>query len=1071
MTQRIPIGILVIAAVVCRSTSIAQFNPPTGSLYQERAEKEAYFDQLRSTMTEEEFYEEGGEYAAYERWIRYWEIRSPQGDPANYDLLMKNYCDAKFHTGGSYKSNTDAWHEIGPKRIANNMFGIGPVRHIAISKTDSDHMLCTSNSGGLFYTTDANVSCTWHNAGTDLGLPHSGCNWADYYPGSTVKWYTSSTYGRVSYTGGLYRTGNSESEDEWVRIADYSDLEGPGTQIYQFLFDSKLTANDHRLFLMTSQGLFVTDEPEATDPQWIEVTISPPASIASYSSLPVDQNVLVYDMEYLPSSVATSTLCASMRFFLSDGTSSMNIWRFMISTDNGDSWSEVPNQPTIDPTFEWATIETSAASPTAFHCMVEKGSNSWVKLYDTSTQSWTTLASGFNPDFGAGHTFGVDQFNSNSFIVGDDSYDVNWYLNGVEQVYNYPSSPRQYQYASTGHDDVEDIVGDPAYPGIFWAANHGGVSRINTNGSSRTWEQKCEGLGVAEVWSMSTSQDKPDYVALGLYHQCNVMTRTPYSESWDPDWAYLNRYGDGTLALFDQTDANTLYFATQGSRWYRSDNAETSYTSQSLTGGGQYHAEGALNRKRPERLYRATHVDNGVTDWVNGNGQVEAFTNMEIEIMRSFDKGATGVLISNFANDPEVSHSSINEYKFDNELFWWIRPSPANSSHLYVGIRNFDWQHRIYRTTMVDHPSPQSVINSWVEVPHPRRVALGTLQRDEPPVGFTLDPEDENTVYIAYSSSLFEDPIDYASLVGRRMVFKLDVSDLNAFPQTEPFDCDGTYPCSDLTMNLPNTIVDLDCFTFEQGSDGGLYLATEVGTYFTDNKRITSYDSGGPYVDPDDLNNTSGWVRLGGSLPHVKSHGLEINYNVNRIRTGLTGRGVWEHGLHCPSDIDLYEMGTYIAGTFLEAQASITSEAVVPTDLKVNYRGGSEVHLSPGFHATEGSSFHAFIHPCDMSGNSFQPKSMPDESGTDMNDATLQDLSGSLLLYPNPTRGALSLLCASLGDEDNTQIFLFDAMGREVLSRNMRGKSTVLDVSSLKGLFTVVLNTGVTRFVGRLVVE
>jgi len=139
--------------------------------------------------------------------------------------------------------------------------------------------------------------------------------------------------------------------------------------------------------------------------------------------------------------------------------------------------------------------------------------------------------------------------------------------------------------------------------------------------------------------------------------------------------------------------------------------------------------------------------------------------------------------------------------------------------------------------------------------------------------------------------------------------------------------------------------------------------------------------------------------------------------------------------------------------------------------LKVNYRGGSEVHLRPGFHAIEGSSFHAFIHPCDMSGNSFQPKSMPDESGTDMNDATLQELSGSLLLYPNPTRGALSLLCSSLGDEDNTQILIFDAMGREVLSRNMRGKSTVLDVSSLKGLFTVVLNTGVTRFVGRVVVE
>lgn len=1023
-------------------------------------------------MTEEDFYQEGGEYAAFERWFRYWEVRSPQGDPANYDLLMKNYCDDKFYSGGSYKSNTDPWHEIGPKGIANNMFGIGPIRHITISKDDPDHMLCTSNSGGLFFTTDANAGCNWHNGGTDVGLPHSGCNWADYYPGSTEKWYTTSTYGRIAYVGGLYRTSNNGAE--WVSIADHTDLEGPATQVYQFLFDRELNVvNDHRLFLLTSNGLFVTEEPEAADPDWSEITIAVPSSITTFSNLPVDQNVLVYDMHYLATALPTNTLCASMRFNLSDGTTSMTIWRFMLSTDNGDTWTEAPNQPAIDPTFEWATVETSAASPTSFHCMVEKGNNSWVKIFDTATNlPWPTLASGFNPDFGAGHTFGVDQFNANSFIVGDDPFDVNWYLNGSEVAFPYPSSPRQYAYASTGHDDVEDIVGDPANPGIFWAANHGGVSRINTNANPRTWEFKCEGLGVAEVWSMSTSQNKPDYVALGLYHQCNLVTRTPYSESWAPDWAYLNLYGDGTLALFDHKDANILYYANQSGGWRRNDNAETSLTpSQSLDIPTPYNADAVLNRKRSERLYRATLVNNGDTDWINGNGVVVNFTNKEIEILRSFDRGTSNVVISNFANDPEVSHSSIGTYKFDNEMFWWIRASPANQNHFYVSMRNFDWQHRIYRTTMVDHPNPQTVIDSWEEVPHPRRVALGTLERDEPPVCFTMDPEDENIIYVAYSSSLFNDPNDYASPMGHKMLFRLNVSDLNAYPSTGPFECDGTYPCADITMNLPNILLDLDGLSFEQGSDGGLYLATEVGMYFTDNKRIAAYDAGEPYVDPDDQSNSSGWVRLGGSLPHVSSRGVEINYNVNRIRTGLTGRGVWEHGLHCPANIDLTENGTYSTETFLEAQVSITSDAIVPSAIKVDYRGGTEVHLTPGFHATNGARFHAFLHPCDMPGNSFQPKIMHMTEGVAQDNSEIDSVDEPLLLFPNPARETVSVLCSGLSEKSNAQIRFFDTTGRQVLASPMSGKLKVLDVSSLTGLFTVVVGTDDASFVERIIIE
>lgn len=1058
--MRVHLFWLVLALTLCVniSSNAQNYSPPSGELYQIREAKMAYFDSIRGTMPDSVFYSEGGEYAEFQKWFSYWEVRAPEGNPSLYDQMIKSYCDLKFHSNSSFKSNNDPWLEIGPKGITNNMFGIGPIRHIAISKTDPEHMLCTSNSGGLFYTTDANASCTWINAGTDLGLPYSGCKWADYYPGSIDKWYTLSTYGRIAYVGGLYRRNTITSE--WEHIADQSDLMGPGTEVHQFIFDRSLNnQNDHRMFLMTSAGLFVTDEPEATDPSWNEIDIAVPPSVAMYwntSNVTGDPNVLVYDMEYLSSSSPTSTLCAAMQFTgtyldANNITIRQNIWRFMLSTDNGASWTEVPNQAAIDPTWEWATVETSAASPSAFHCMVEKGNNSSVKLYETTNQSWSTLASSFNPGFGAGHTFGIDQFIPTSLIVGS-GVDVNWYLNGVEQEFQYPSgpnTPRQYWNSSTGHDDVEDIVGDPEQPGIFWVANHGGVSRVNTNVTPRTFEYKCEGLGVAEVWSMSTSQEKPDFVALALNHQCHVSTRSPYDQPWQPDWSYLNEYGDGTLVIIDHKNANTVYQAVQDGRWARNDNAETSDdATTNWSVDDKFFARGSLNRKFNEYLYNSALAP--ITGTTNPD--------TEIEIQRSFNKGQTRVMVSNFKDDFEINHPTNN----NDEKFMWMHSDPSNSDNLYVGLQNWDWQQRIYRNTNINHPHVPTVQNSWEQVPHPRRAPLFSQDDTREPivVDLAFDLLDENRIYIAYAHSRSLDPLGYLGPYANKMVFRLDVSDISSYPQTGKFDCDGTLPCWDITMNLPNTLTDHDCLEYEQGSDGGLYIATEAGVYYTNNKRISAFDPSDP-EDADDLANSSGWVRLGGALPHISSTGLEINYQINRIRVGTTGRGAWEHGLHCPPDLDIVASGITASDLFHEAQATIASTAIIPPNQNVNYRAGISVHLAPDFHANEGSHFHAFIHPCDIPGNSFDPKSAT-ASGSAISELSETTDPTGLRLFPNPTNGFLNIeLIGSLIDE-HSSISVFDSVGKLAFETAMKGNRYAFDSSGIPpGIYMVsVVNRG-----------
>lgn len=458
-----------------------------------------------------------------------------------------------------------------------------------------------------------------------------------------------------------------------------------------------------------------------------------------------------------------------------------------------------------------------------------------------------------------------------------------------------------------------------------------------------------------------------------------------------------------------------------------------------------------MNRSDPAHLYYAAKVGT------------------ELEIGRSFNRGSNRVIISDFTNNLEVNHPVLN----NAEQFWWIRSNPANPNHLYVGLQNYDWQQRIFRNTNIDHPDVQTVKNSWQDVPHPRRAPLGSFDPDREPAvaDVAFDTEDANTIYLAYQYSSFIDPLEYSGQYANKMVFRMDVSDLSVYPANQKFDCDGSYPCADITMNLPNTIVDRDCLEFEQGSDGGLYIATEVGVYFTNNKRIAAFDALNP-EDADDLTNTTGWVRLGGALPHVTSIGLEVNYQINRMRIGTTGRGVWEHDLHCPPDVDLNESGTYTADTFKEAQASITSDAIVPSGLQVTYRGGSEIHLTPGFHAEAGSHFHAFIHPCDQPGNSFHPKSMaigdplPEEDGMEF-----RGTASELQLFPNPARGSLYILCPSLPPEGKAQIRLIDATGRVVLTTNLQGSLKELDVSQWNGFFTVVVDAGGTRLTGRVIIQ
>ena len=88
---------------------------------------------------------------------------------------------------------------------------------------------------------------------------------------------------------------------------------------------------------------------------------------------------------------------------------------------------------------------------------------------------------------------------------------------------------------------------------------------------------------------------------------------------------------------------------------------------------------------------------------------------------------------------------------------------------------------------------------------------------------------------------------------------------------------DGGSTWSDITDNLPS--LPCNSIEYENGSNDGVYLGTDIGVYYRDN-------------------NTTGWVSFMKDLPNVIVNDIEIFYAESKIRVATYGRGIWESDLY-----------------------------------------------------------------------------------------------------------------------------------------------------------------------------
>ncbi|MBI3237630.1 MAG: T9SS type A sorting domain-containing protein, partial [Flavobacteriia bacterium] len=202
------------------------------------------------------------------------------------------------------------------------------------------------------------------------------------------------------------------------------------------------------------------------------------------------------------------------------------------------------------------------------------------------------------------------------------------------------------------------------------------------------------------------------------------------------------------------------------------------------------------------------------------------------------------------------------------------------------------------------------------------------------------------------------------------------------------------------------------------------------------------------------------WTKLGTNLPNVPATGLEINYQVNKLRVATAGRGIWEHDLFCPSNSSYAFTAAQNTSTFYEAVNQITSTSTIGSSATITYRGGTYVDLNTGFLTTPNSANYSemFIHPCSYAGNSPGIKAIEQEENTDGSpDNPIKDLgwmSSELELYPNPNDGKFTV---SVKTDLQYEVTVFSSMGQLILTipstevRNME-----IDLSAFpKGIYLI----------------
>jgi PKD repeat protein len=208
----------------------------------------------------------------------------------------------------------------------------------------------------------------------------------------------------------------------------------------------------------------------------------------------------------------------------------------------------------------------------------------------------------------------------------------------------------------------------------------------------------------------------------------------------------------------------------------------------------------------------------------------------------------------------------------------WVTPwkeSPTTANTLYAGFQN------MFRSTNGG--------TSWS--------ALGTIPGTATITQFAVSPANVQVIWVAKGSDLYlttnnggtwtlignvpPGNISYIAChntdVNKAWITYSGFTNSNKVFQTT----DQGQTWTNLSGSIPN--IPVNCITFMNGSNDGLYIGTDAGCFYKDGTMNV-------------------WQPFSGGLPNVGVTQIEVFYSGNKIRCSTYGRGMWESGYYTPGN-------------------------------------------------------------------------------------------------------------------------------------------------------------------------
>lgn len=118
----------------------------------------------------------------------------------------------------------------------------------------------------------------------------------------------------------------------------------------------------------------------------------------------------------------------------------------------------------------------------------------------------------------------------------------------------------------------------------------------------------------------------------------------------------------------------------------------------------------------------------------------------------------------------------------------------------------------------------------------------------------------------------------------------------------------------------------------------------------------------------------------------------------------------------------------------------------------------------------DGGRFHAFIHPCDVPGNSFIAKHQINSAANQI-DWDMIESNNGLSLFPNPTTGQLRISLDHPEENDSAPVRIIDMTGKLIYSGTINGIYHDVDLSKHNGLFLVQVLSSKKQLTKRVVIN